>query len=84
MRTRELPEILQYDKPSFETLKHFAVRQLADEANTIVALIDLVKNLKGVREPEKWAEHYSLDEWVRLINTARYKEARLWLLNHQV
>jgi hypothetical protein len=81
MRAPELHHALQ-GNPSLAKLKDRALRRIAEEQNTLVALADLVRTLTAVRPPDKYGEQYSLDDWVRLIDSRDFKAARLFLTSH--
>ena len=87
MTTTRAPELhpllAEADTPSLETLKSRAVHSLSEAMNTLTELLTLVRNLRGVREPDKYAPWYAADGWYKLIEHGEYRAARAFILaNH--
>lgn len=73
-RAPELNPLLQ-GTPNYETEKARVIHELAARANNLIELIDLLKTCTGLRPPDRYGQHYSYDEHLRLALTGDYREA---------
>lgn len=71
----ELHPSLQCANPSLGTQTRLVINRLADEVNVMVALIELLKTFRGLREPDKYGDKYTADRHLQLIGEHRYDEA---------
>ena len=77
MRSPELLPVLQATTLSLDTLRTRALHRLAETANTITELMNLVQKLNGVRESDKFGVQYSHDDWYSLIEGPLQRRAQL-------
>jgi hypothetical protein len=77
MTTERAPEIhpILQGTPSYETYKARVLHKLAAEANVLVELIEQLKPCTGIRPPDRYGDHYTADEHLRLAESGQYREA---------
>ena len=66
----------------FEKQKQAAIVALAAQANLIFELIDLVRGLKGIKEPDKYGIQYRTDEWISAIERNSFASAEQFIRAH--
>ena len=73
-RAPELHPMLR-GTPTHATYKARVLHQLVAELNTLTELVDRLRTCTGIRPPDKYAEHYSEFEHLRLAEEGRHKAA---------
>jgi hypothetical protein len=73
-RAPSIHPILQ-GAPSYETYKARVIHKLVADLNVMTELLERVKTCTGIRPPDRYGEHYSENEHLRLAEEGRYREA---------